>query len=63
MRAGYAALTSVHAAAEVWGEEGKPGELFHPDHGIHGASAGHEIRAGRSTFVPARYDPDTYKSE
>ena len=62
VKAGYAALTSLHAAAEVWGEEGNPGELFHPDHGIHAASAGHEIRAGRSTFVPTRYDPDTYKS-
>jgi len=62
VKAGYAALTSIHAAVEVWGDEGKPGELFHHDHGIHAASAGHEIRAGRATFVPRRYDPKTYKS-
>ncbi len=62
VKAGYASLTSLHAVSEVWGEEGKPGELFHPDHGIPGASAGHEIRAGRSTFVPSRYDPDVYRN-
>jgi len=61
--AGYAAITSIHASAEVWGDEGKPGELFHPDHGIHAASAGHEIRASRSTFLPGRFDPDTYEPE
>jgi 5'-nucleotidase len=59
VKAGYASLTSLHAVSEVWGEEGKPGELFHPDHGIPGASAGHEVRASRATFVPSRYDPDT----
>ena len=60
VRAGYASLTSLHGAAEVWGEQGKPGQLFHPDHGIHAASAGNEMRASRSTFVPSRYNPDTY---
>jgi 5'-nucleotidase len=63
VRAGYAALTSIHGSVEVWGDEGKAGEVFHADHGIHAASAGHETRAGRATFVPARYDPDTYKPE
>lgn len=63
VRAGYAALTSIHGSSEVWGDEGHAGEVFHPDHGIHAASAGHEIRPGRATFVPARYDPDTYLSD
>ena len=63
VRAGYAAITSIHASAEVWGDKGKPGELFQPSHGIHAASAGHEIRASRSIFLPARFDPDTYEPE
>jgi len=63
VKAGYASLTSLHAVAEAWGEEGKPGEPFHPDHCIPAASAGNEIRAGRSTFVPSRYDPDTYRKK
>jgi len=60
VKSGYASLTSLHAVSEVWDEDGKPGELFHPDHGIPGASAGHEICASRATFVPSRYDPDAY---
>jgi 5'-nucleotidase len=63
VKAGYAALTSLHASAEVWGEEGKPGELFHPDHGIHAATEGHEIRPGRAIFVAPRFDAKTYKPE
>lgn len=63
VKAGYASLTSLHAVAEVWSEEGKPGEVFHPDHGMPAASAGHEICASRSTFIPSRYDPDTYRKK
>ena len=61
VKAGYASLTSLHGVTEVWGGEVKPGKPFHPDHGIPAASAGHEIRASRSTFVPSRYDPDAYR--
>ncbi|MDG2070224.1 MAG: 5'/3'-nucleotidase SurE [Pseudomonadales bacterium] len=50
VHAGYAALTSIHGASEVWGPEGEPGKLYHPDDDMHAASAGHELRPSRSVF-------------
>lgn len=50
VHAGYAALTSIHGASEVWGPDGEPGKLFHPDDGMHAASAGHELRPSRAVF-------------
>ena len=47
VRAGYAALTSLHGSAEVWGPIGDRGEAFDPEYGVHGASAGHELRPPR----------------
>ena len=40
VRAGYASLTSIHCTVEVWGPDGQPGKMFHPEHGVHAASAG-----------------------
>lgn len=45
VRAGYAALTSLHGTAEVWGTDSAPGIQFDPTRGVHGAAAGHELRA------------------
>jgi hypothetical protein len=50
VRVGYAAITSIHGPAEVWGPQGAAGEEFADGHGIHGASAGHELRPSRSYF-------------
>ncbi len=47
VRAGYASLTALHGNAEVWGPTGLAGELFEASHGIHGATAGHALRAAR----------------
>lgn len=44
VRAGFAALTALHGNAEVWGPAGIAGELFQPDHLVHGASAGHALK-------------------
>jgi 5'-nucleotidase len=50
VKAGFAALTSLHGTAEVWGPNGEPGLIFNPDHGTHGASEGHELRPSRAIF-------------
>lgn len=50
VRAGYAALTSLHGVAEVWGPGSNPGDLFDPDKGVYGASMGHELRPARSVL-------------
>ena len=63
VKAGYAALTSLHASAEVWGKQGKPGEVVNPEVGIPAASDGQELRPPRATFLPSRYDPQTYSSK
>ena len=63
VRAQYAALTSLHASAEVWGTHGKPGEVVQPEHGIPAASAGQEIHPSRAVFLPSRFDPKTYYSQ
>lgn len=44
VRAGYAAITAVHGAVEVWGESGLAGEAFAPAHGIPSAFAGAATR-------------------
>lgn len=44
VRAGYAAITALHGAVEVWGPKGLPGETFAPEHGVHSVLAGHEVR-------------------
>ncbi len=56
VRAGYASLTSIHGAAEVWGPDGEPGKMFHPDHGVHAASAGHELRPPKAVFETPVFD-------
>jgi len=63
VKAGYASLTSLQAAAEVWSGDAKPGVPFHPGHGMPAAFAGHEIRASRATFIPSRYDAETYMKD
>jgi 5'-nucleotidase len=50
VRSGYAALTALHGTSEVWGPAGRAGEIYHPSHGIHGASAGHELRPASSVL-------------
>ena len=52
VRAGYAAVTSLHGTAEVWGPVGGPGEPFERGHRVHGATAGHALRAARSYQTP-----------
>lgn len=44
VRAGYAAITALHGAVEVWGPNGLPGEAFAPEHGVHSALVGHDLR-------------------
>ena len=48
--AGFAAMTALHGNAEVWGPVGTAGELFDAGHLIHGATAGHTLRAPRSLW-------------
>ena len=59
VRAGYASLTSIHGTVEVWGPDGQPGKMFHPEHGVHAASAGHELRPPKAVFETPVFDlPD-----
>jgi 5'-nucleotidase len=51
VQAGYAAITSLHGPAEVWGPFGQSGEDFDAEHRVHGATAGHELRASRSYLL------------
>lgn len=44
VRAGYAAITSLQGAVEVWGAGARVGDAFHSAKGLPGASAGHELR-------------------
>ena len=50
VRAGYAALTSLQGAVEVWGSEGGVGDPFDPAQGLPGASAGDELRPAQAVF-------------
>jgi 5'-nucleotidase len=50
VKAGFASLTSLHGNVEVWGTEGRAGEIFMSGHEIHGASAGHALRPPQSVF-------------
>ena len=50
VHAGYAAVTALHGTAEVWGPDGEPGKIFNPDHGMFGASVGHELRPAKAVF-------------
>ncbi len=52
VRAGYAALTSLHGAAEVWGPRASPGLIFDRAHGVHGVMAGHELRPSIAFRTP-----------
>ena len=45
VRAGYAAVTSLHAGVEVWGQV-RPGDAFEPG-AIPGASQGDSLSAPR----------------
>ncbi len=54
VRAGYAAVTSLQGTAEVWGPGGTPGKPFEPQHGVHGASEGHELKAARAVRESAK---------
>ena len=51
VRAGYAAVTSIQGTVEVWGPIGGPGDPFERGHRVHGATAGHELRAAKSYLV------------
>ncbi|MDA0791198.1 MAG: 5'/3'-nucleotidase SurE [Proteobacteria bacterium] len=48
VQAGYAALTSLHGTAEVWAPGSLPGVHFDAALGVHGATAGHELRASKA---------------
>ena len=48
VHAGYAAVTSIHGPAEVWGPHEDAGDHFEDHHRAHGATAGHELRPARS---------------
>ena len=50
VRAGYAAITSLQGAVEVWGSEGRVGDPFDPAQGLPGASAGDELRPAQAVF-------------
>ena len=53
VRAGFAAVTSIHGPSEVWGPAGAAGEAYDKSHSVHGATAGHELRAARS-YLPKK---------
>ncbi|MYJ74286.1 MAG: hypothetical protein F4089_03925, partial [Gammaproteobacteria bacterium] len=50
VRAGYAAITSLQGAVEVWGSESRVGDPFDPKRGLPGASAGDELRPAQAVF-------------
>lgn len=50
VRAGYAAVTSLQGAVEVWGSEGGVGDPLDPAQGLPGASAGDELRPAQAVF-------------
>ena len=50
VRAGYAAITSLQGAVEVWGPDGEAGDSFDPDHDMPGASAGHTLKPAQAVF-------------
>ena len=50
VRSGYAAITSLQGAVEVWGSESRVGDPFDPKQGLPGASAGDELRPAQAVF-------------
>lgn len=50
VRAGYASITSLQGAVEVWGSEGDVGDPFDATQGLPGASAGDELRPAQAVF-------------
>lgn len=50
VQAGYAAITSLQGAVEVWGSESRVGGLFDQKQGLPGASAGDELRPAQAVF-------------
>lgn len=50
VRAGYAAITSLHGVVEVWGPGVRDGDFFDPDEEIPGASVGDELHPAQAVF-------------
>lgn len=48
VRAGFAAVTSIHGPTEVWGPERQSGHAYEDGQRVDGACAGHQLRPSRS---------------